>query len=332
MSQPPLHNDKPGVKITFSGAGAATVLHPLTYGRAGIDANSFHTPPASLITALPCIRGKTIPYDRYTTFCREWLSSGAMVFYAEASRQDKTAPRQRFALKVAFDIMGGSGSPGGAFLESFHREAIFYNEHLSKLQGVAVPKHYGVWVGWTPWDTTVACAIMEWGGRPFDATVVDPKLGKPQRSVTIMESIKALHDVGLRHNDLIDMPIRHILYDKLREKAFIIDFSTAEDHKCHLRMRMRPYTSTPPEDVFGCDELWYAARNMNLFGHGPCSGPGADPLVVRAMEYVRAKRHEARVKREVAALLATRRVKTSTASDAREHAPRSALLVAPVHE
>ena len=85
-----------------------------------------------------------------------------------------------------------------------------------------------------------------------------------------MESVKALHDIGLRHNDLIDMPIRHILYDKLREKAFIIDFSTAEDHECHLRMRMRPYTSTPPEDVFGCDELWYAARNMNLFGHGPC--------------------------------------------------------------
>ena len=112
-----------------------------------------------------------------------------MVFYAEASRQDKTAPRQRFALKVAFNITAGSGSPGGAFLDTFHREAIFYNEHLSKLQGIAVPKHYGVWVGRTPWGTTVACAIMEWGGRPFDYTIVDSKLGKPQRGCVTYSAI-----------------------------------------------------------------------------------------------------------------------------------------------
>ncbi|KAL1762636.1 hypothetical protein FB107DRAFT_285104 [Schizophyllum commune] len=331
MSQLPLYNDKPGVKVTFSGASATSVLRPLTYARKGIDANSFNTPPASLFTALPCIRGKTIPYDRYTTFCQEWSSSGAMVFYAEAARQDNTASRQRFALKVAFNITAGSGSPGGAFLDTFHREAIFYNEHLSKLQGIAVPKHYGVWVGRTPWGTTVACAIMEWGGRPFDYTIVDSKLGKPQRGVKIMESVKAIHDAGLRHNDLIDMPFHHILYDKVREKAFIIDFSTAESHKCCLRMRIRPYTSTPPEDVFGCDELWYVAGNMKLFGDGPCYGPGADPLVVQAMEYVRRKRHEARVRREVAEMSAARRVKQSTACDAQKDASHLTLVATPVH-
>ncbi|KAL1710915.1 hypothetical protein EV121DRAFT_191791 [Schizophyllum commune] len=284
MSQLPLYGDRPGVKITFAGAPLATVLRPMRYRCAGVDENSFNTPPPAFITALPFVRGKTIPYDRYTTFCREWFSEGAMVFYAEAARYDEATPRQRFALKVAFNVTG-NGSPGGAFMESFRREAVFYNDHLVKLQGIAVPKHYGVWVGRTPWDTTIACAIMEWGGHPFDDRIVDAKIGKPGRSGKIMESIKAIHDAGIQHGDLIDDTFRHILYDTTCEKAFIIDFSTAERHKCPLIMRMRPYTTTPSRATFGCDELWDVATNVSYFGNGPCSGPGADPLVLQANAY-----------------------------------------------
>ncbi|KAL1662056.1 hypothetical protein GGF50DRAFT_129026 [Schizophyllum commune] len=280
MSQLPLYGDRPGVKITFAGAPLATVLRPMIYRCAGVDENSFNALPPAFITALPFVRGKTIPYDRYTTFCREWISEGAMVFYAEAARYDEATPRQRFALKVAFNVTGGSGSPGGAFMESFRREAVFYNNHLVKLQGIAVPKHYGVWVGRTPWDTTIACAIMEWGGHPFDERIVDTKIGKPERRWVLR-----LRYPGIQHGDLIDDTFRHILYDTTCEKAFIIDFSTAERHKCPLIMRMRPYTTTPSRATFGCDELWDVATNVSYFGNGPCFGPGADPLVLQANAY-----------------------------------------------
>ena len=81
-----------------------------------------------------------------------------------------------------------------------------------------------------------------------------------------MEALKALHDAGIRHNDLIDLEIRHILYDTRREKAFIVDFSTAERHKCGLSMEMKPYRTQPCTAVFGCDELWDVANHVLYFG------------------------------------------------------------------
>ncbi|KAL1714617.1 hypothetical protein EV715DRAFT_257261 [Schizophyllum commune] len=332
MSQQPLYNGKPGVKITFSGADKATALRPMSYRRAGVDENSFNTPPASLITALPCIRGKKIPYERYTTFCQQWLSDSILVFYAEAARPDKSAPRQRFALKVAFDVAKGSSTPGGAFMETLRLEALLYQDQLAKLQGVAVPKHYGVWIGRTSWDTTVACTIMEWGGKPYSEELVDPKLGKPERSVKIMEALKALHDAGICHNDLIDLEIRHILYDTRREKAFIVDFSTAERHKCHLKMKMAPYTTTPPEDIFGCDELWYVGMNVDYFGDGPDSGPDADPRVVRATLAAYQESQRERRRRDLAAAIDARRLQASKAATAQGYTSRPGPVVAPTHK
>ncbi|KAL1747944.1 hypothetical protein HDZ31DRAFT_80091 [Schizophyllum fasciatum] len=279
MSQQPLFGDRPGVKISFAGAAAATILRPMRYGRRGIDENSFHAAPNALITLLPRIRGAKIPYERYTTFYRDWTSSSMLVFYAEAVRSDKSAPRRKFALKVALNVTGSRCTGGGAFMENLRREAIFYHERLAELQGVAVPKHYGVWIGRTPWDTTIACAIMEWGGQPYSSGIVDPVLGKPERSFTVMQAIKALHDVGFQHNDLIDLRCRHFLYDTEREKAFIIDFSTAEPHRCRLRMKMKAYKTPPLPSVFGCEELCDMAIAVQYFGEGPSFGPKADPEV-----------------------------------------------------
>ncbi|KAL1733229.1 hypothetical protein EV714DRAFT_269903 [Schizophyllum commune] len=198
MSQQPLNGHRQRVKITFAGASAATILRPITYSRTEVDGTSFNTPPATLVTALPRIRGETIPFDRYTTFCSDWLLDGALVFYAEVPRRDTSTPLQRFALKVAFNrVANGIASFGGSFMRCFVDEALFYKSRLAHLQGTAVPKHYGVWVGRTAWDTTVACSIMEWGGRPLDEHIIDPKHVKlRERSAKIMEAIKAIHDAG----------------------------------------------------------------------------------------------------------------------------------------
>ncbi|KAL1676617.1 hypothetical protein EV122DRAFT_279946 [Schizophyllum commune] len=124
---------------------------------------------------------------------------------------------------------------------------------------------------------------MEWGGRPLDEKIIDPNHVKlPERSAKIMEAIKAIHDAGFEHHDLRDDPLRHILYDTSREKAVVIDFSTAERHQCGLSMEMKPYRTQPCTAVFGCDELWDVANHVLYFGDEPCDGPNADSEVVEA--------------------------------------------------
>ena len=45
-------------------------------------------------------------------------------------------------------------------------EAIFHQKYLFSIQGVAVPKHYGVWYGRAEWGAVIGVSIMQWGGSP----------------------------------------------------------------------------------------------------------------------------------------------------------------------
>ena len=163
-----------------------------------------------------------------------------------------------------------------------------------------------------------------------------------------MEALKALHDAGIRHNDLIDLEIRHMLYDTRREKAFIVDFSTAERHRCHLKMKMEPYTTTPPEDIFGCDELWYVGMNVDYFGDGPGelrgnvssvgvltfadSGPDADPRVVQATLAAYQESQRERRRRDLAAAIDARRLQASKAATAQGYTSCPGPVAAPTHK
>ncbi len=51
--------------------------------------------------------------------------------------------------------------------QKLKKEAQFYDRHLSKLQGTAVPVHYGLWMAKTSWGGLVVCEIMEWCGEPW---------------------------------------------------------------------------------------------------------------------------------------------------------------------
>ncbi|TRM67176.1 hypothetical protein BD626DRAFT_426999 [Schizophyllum amplum] len=298
MPQQPLIGERPGVSICFHGTDVGVILRPIKYGFKGIDANTFHTlPNARLITAPPRVGGKRLPFEKYSTCLSEWKSTSSLVFYAEAVRPDRAAPRQRFALKVAFHVEEPS-SGGGQLKDGFRKEALTYRWHLSKIQGVAVPKHYGVWYGRTSWGATVACAIMEWGGHPYDCRVVDPQLTRPDRRTKVMQALKAVHDAGLQHNNLIPDTSLHFLYDLVEEKASIVDFSNAEKHKCMLRMEMKAYTTPPLPHIFGCDELWDLATTIGFFGQGPFDGPNADPEVLAMYAAVARQDQEKMVRRK----------------------------------
>lgn len=182
MSQQPLIGDEPGVEIQFAGTHTSVILRPYKYDR-GLNANSFRAlPPNSrFVTALPRIHGKKLSFERYSTWCSDWTTQSSLVFYAETfpSVRSRGATRFRFAIKAALNIE--PDNYGHPHLEAMYHEAVFYAEHLGELQGRAVPKHYGIWVGTTPWGVSVACAFMEWAGLPFCSAAFDRNFERKDR-------------------------------------------------------------------------------------------------------------------------------------------------------
>ncbi|KAL1747941.1 hypothetical protein HDZ31DRAFT_71945 [Schizophyllum fasciatum] len=188
------------------------ILRPIVYTRKGVDENSFQAlPGCQLYADLPRIRGKAIPFDKYSTYGYDWLSVSALVFYARPTASDPSAPRHRFALKVAFNIE--EGQRAAQFMENLRREALLYHVYLGELQGQAVPKHYGVWCGRTPWNTTMACVIMEWGGRPFVKELIEASPAGDEQRIQTLRTLQRVHDAGIEHNVLVALGFRHLLYD-----------------------------------------------------------------------------------------------------------------------
>ncbi|KAL1733242.1 hypothetical protein EV714DRAFT_269917 [Schizophyllum commune] len=285
MSQQPLIGDEPGINIRFHGSGENIILRPYSYGR-GVDANSFRAlPPDRFVTAVPRIHHKKVPFERYSTWCTDWCTPSSLVFYTETFPTDRAAMRLRFAIKVALQTHVNN-SWGSRHLDSLLDEAMFYKEHLNELQGRAVPKHYGIWVGSTSWGGTIACAILEWAGMPYSIDEFDKDLERKDRRVKVMAVLTALHRAGLQHNAVGSENSGHILFDESREKAFVVDFKHAQEHHCRLNMKLKPYRTPPAPHILGCEELYEVGRTIQFFGIGPSFGPGADPEVQKATQKV----------------------------------------------
>ena len=135
------------------------------------------------------------------------------------------------------------------------------------------------------------------GGVPFKEEFIGPgEQGEKQRCVTeafiaritltslhsldIMHAMKAIHDVGYEHTDLVEPDFRHLLYDTERQRPYIIDFSRGEKHKCHPRMAIKAYKTPPDPYVFGCMELRDLGVAIGLFGLGPCACFCSSPFFV----------------------------------------------------
>ncbi|KAI5834838.1 hypothetical protein K523DRAFT_412109, partial [Schizophyllum commune Tattone D] len=130
----------------------------------------------------------------------------------------------------------------------------------------------------------MGCAILEWGGVPFKEEFIGPGEQAEKQRLDIMHAMKAIHDVGYEHTDLVEPDFRHLLYDTERQRPYIIDFSRGEKHKCHPRMAIKAYKTPPDPYVFGCMELRDLGVAIGLFGLGPLFGPEACPEVQEANE------------------------------------------------
>ncbi|OSD03545.1 hypothetical protein PYCCODRAFT_1466918 [Trametes coccinea BRFM310] len=110
---------------------------------------------------------------------------------------------------------------GNNRITRLRHEAEVYEKLLGPLQGVAVPRYYGFFIG-TVETVTVACMILEWcGGLPSENV---HELNR-QRMVAATQ----VHKAGVFHGTLLDT--RHFI--PARDGTLrIIDFSVARPHRC----------------------------------------------------------------------------------------------------
>ncbi|GJE91876.1 hypothetical protein PsYK624_080270 [Phanerochaete sordida] len=171
------------------------------------------------------------------------------------------------------------------------REANHYQHNLRELQGIVVPRFYGLYKG-TRIDEygkerTVACLILE-------HCQADHSVSCWERSLEIKEDIAYgmldIHFAGLKHNNFDD---DHILVSE-RGEVRIIDFDQATAHTCSAKDDINVWGYEQSEVKFGCFEMCDVINELELWtpvavtllgmGFGIFSYPTPDLL---AAEYLR---------------------------------------------
>ncbi|KAF8916337.1 hypothetical protein CPB85DRAFT_1432348 [Mucidula mucida] len=146
------------------------------------------------------------------------------------------------------------------------REAIFYAKHLKDLQGVVVPRHYGVWAAKTTWGGKIMCVIMEYfDGFPWQC-VEETQWDTLQTQILVGEAVQRVHALGIEHAQLCRGKEQHILYDPDTHRVNLVDFSLAHTHHhCRsLNIKLQPFTKpTPRRDI--CGELGLVADLLGFW-------------------------------------------------------------------
>ncbi|CAL1694053.1 unnamed protein product [Somion occarium] len=110
---------------------------------------------------------------------------------------------------------------GFAGIRNLQHELDIYQDHLRDLQGVCVPRCFGLYTGKAE-GNDVGCLVLEWcaGKKPVDEHEVIRQ---------VMTAITAIHKVGIIHNDLPNP--QHVAAGN-NNKIHILDFSKANTHEC----------------------------------------------------------------------------------------------------
>ncbi|KAM5545915.1 hypothetical protein V8D89_000041 [Ganoderma adspersum] len=268
MPQPQIDGE-PGISIRFYGSTKIVYLRPIPYERKAIDHESFATlPPGVIKTGVPRLDQKKYTVEGYKEWQDTWYTSeSAMTFSAEniPPKSSGIATREKLFLKVTSCI---EKSPAGkALMGKLLEEALHYKDHLSSVQGEAVPHHYGVWWGRTERGSCIAVSVMQWGGQPYFTESGDPRDHSEEARKAVLEAYQALHmKAGVEHESTsMAMHSFHVLYNEDLKRVFIVDFEYADfKHKCELRMPLEAYDYMSSPDEFGCRELHRTLRRIGM--------------------------------------------------------------------
>ncbi|KAI0643221.1 hypothetical protein C8Q79DRAFT_1012530 [Trametes meyenii] len=173
----------------------------------------------------------------------EWYKrkTNKAVFRTQLLRDSASKPAQDVVCKIRPVLSPEDFSDDG--LSSLQQEALIYQEKLTDLQGICVPRFIGLF-GWAAPN----------GVRGFES----------YRS-RILDALLAIHRAGVRHHDLESLPNNVLIKDT--GDVFLIDFEESTEHQCKLSKdyQFQFYTPTPSIQECPCIELMNVAQQLDVW-------------------------------------------------------------------
>ncbi|GBE89713.1 hypothetical protein BKA93DRAFT_809120 [Sparassis latifolia] len=148
--------------------------------------------------------------------------------------------------EVACKVVYGKRS-----IAKLHNEVEIY-QHLHDLQGGVIPYCLGLFQGEME-DGQAGCLITKYCGKPVDVELAFMNWTFKMETI---KALSAIHAKGVKHNDFSE---RNILVGKDR-RPIIIDFDCAQKEECKVTDDVHFHTEEPLPEVFGCQELFSAAK------------------------------------------------------------------------
>ncbi|KAJ7094504.1 hypothetical protein B0H15DRAFT_125628 [Mycena belliarum] len=207
------------------------------------------------------------------------------------------ATSNRFCLRMIFNAEQATSdvrSKRYRVYNNLMNDAVFHAAHLASIEGLYVPRHYGMWIMDTgKWAGKVLFSLNQWCGvswRELSFTKFNTEANK----VLIGRSFEALHDLGIDHGGLRNREdLRHALIDvdapglsqadllNGRARCYIVDFSDAHaNHLCTRKLPILPHHTFLWNTPVGCAEISGA---LFLFGFVQC--PNAETSASEALEW-----------------------------------------------
>ncbi|KAL0950445.1 hypothetical protein HGRIS_010394 [Hohenbuehelia grisea] len=148
--------------------------------------------------------------------------------------------------------------------EALDKESHFYDEHLQKLQGTVVPRHYGLWTCRCSWGGIVIFSIFDWAGMPAYTLMQGPRWDTAEQRLICLRALSELHDHNIEHGSMVTFEdLRHFLFDPETKSARLVDFTWAEaGHLCEGSFP--PKYATRDDDAC-CDEVGLMTNAFDAF-------------------------------------------------------------------
>ncbi|KAJ8520511.1 hypothetical protein ONZ45_g2692 [Pleurotus djamor] len=176
-----------------------------------------------------------LDFAEWKTWGTTWITYSSL--YLEATCGD-----QKLCVKMAINLDQPQEHPDPEHclpvstrfvLDRLFKEANFYHDHLKDLQGITVPRHYGLWACHTSWAGMAIFSVFEWAGDPVLELHKNLETYTSEIKLLCMHRLRDLHDHRILHQQLVLYhDLRHILYDATTNTSRIVDFSCVEDHDC----------------------------------------------------------------------------------------------------
>ncbi|KAK7038226.1 hypothetical protein R3P38DRAFT_3182325 [Favolaschia claudopus] len=178
----------------------------------------------------------------------------------------------KYCLRMIFNaqrtLENLESNPANAY-DRLMKDAVFHSDHLEGVQGLPVPKHYGMWIMNTgDWAGMVLFSLTQFCGVAWNELQYT-KFNTLANRISVARTYEKLHDFGFQHGAVKSLgAFRHVLVDlfapglteqdALNGKApcYIVGFAEASaNHQCRRTLPVLPYDACPLRPDVCCDEI-----------------------------------------------------------------------------